>query len=227
VFGCPGACLLLDAANQVSQIDFLTDWNNAYGIATVDGNFTGVTPVSPGTTAPGSKRTLATAAAASGLLPSPLRIQEWNIQKSQGGGFNAALNRVHDVLDANAIMVIDGNWNATDDAGNINVGNLDVIGNGGSATGYVLRIRLRNNIQAFGPNYSTVPASGVNIRNPYGRDCLVWIAALNGSTVTQVAINTGAITLANASAPVLVPAQALYSVNWSGGSAPTACWQAI
>jgi hypothetical protein len=124
-------------------------------------------------------------------------------------------------------MVIDGNWNATDDADNINVGNLDIIGNGGSATGYVLRIRLRNNIQAFGPNYVTVPASGVNTRNPYGRDCLVWIAALNGSTVTQVAINTGAVTLANAAAPVLVPAQALYSITWSGGSAPTACWQAI
>lgn len=223
VFGATGAALLVDAASQINRIDYLTDWNNAYGIGTITGAFADNTVISPttgATAAPGSKGTLSAT-----KLAARLSVGSWQIQTSQGGGMPASTQRVHDGMDANVICAVDCPvWASVTDGGTVNHV-PDIVGFGGTNTGILTMWHVKDNNHVLGPNYQTAPTSGTVIRNPVGRDCLVSIQATNGATITAVNVN-GNVQSATTTYPVILPANGNYSITYTG-TAPELAFMCI
>jgi hypothetical protein len=210
VFFSAGAALYVDAGNQPSRIEFLTDWNNAYGIATTSPS--SATPISPTATATGSGNTNAA------IPPSPIDIGTWEVQTSQGGSAPAATQRVYDKMDANDLVTVDClSWASTTDAPASNPAPV-ILSIGASTTGRALTTRIQNkNHLTSGGLSPSMPASGTAIRNPYGRNALAQIV---GGTVSAVTVNDGATGVTTFA---LVPMNASMILTYS--VAPTWKWQ--
>jgi hypothetical protein len=222
VFGT--ACALLcDVTGQTSRIDYLTDWNNAYGVGAISGTFANNTIVSPGSgyqtgTAPGSKYAMSQYSPAAAI-----DLGTWQVQTSQGGGSRPL--RVYDGLDANNLIQIDcPAWASKTDGGSVNLV-PSVIGFGGTATGILTTWRVQSKASACGPSYQTAPATTVVARNPVGRDCLLSIQATNSATITAFKVN-GNVQSATATYPVMLPANGNYSLTYTG-TAPELCFMPI
>lgn len=208
VFFTAGAALYLDGANQATRIDYLIDWNNAYGIATTNPG-SGAAPIAPTSTAVSS--------GFSGPA-TPVDIGNWEVQTSQGGAAAAATQRVYDVMDPNTLTYVDcPSWVSTTDGNAYNPAPI-ILGAGSSTTGRApyqrIITKLQNNASGLAP---ALPATGVAIRNPYGRNALVEIV---GGTVSSVTVNDGATGFTTV---VLVPANGTIIVNYT--AAPSWKWQ--
>jgi hypothetical protein len=203
VFFTAGAALSVDASQQVSRIGFLTDWNNAYGIATQYPSQ--AAPVSPASTAAASRSTSSNATA--------VEIGTWNIQISQNGGAPASTRRVYDVMDANNLIPIDANWTSADDAGNAQFAPV-ILGSGGFTTGAAFKKRIKSKLTTTGA-YGTVttPASGTNTRNPYGRDGFLFTS---GGSITQINVNGNGNVAWTGSYPFPIPANASFNITYTG-----------
>lgn len=199
-FALTGASINLDTSGQLSQIDHLTEWDCAYGIATCSPN--SATPVSPSSSF--------SASGYSGTITSMLKIGAWNIQQS-GAVPPAALDRVADLLDANDMIPVDAEVNVNK-AGVLQVGGLTLIGSNG-ATGGMTHTRIRDKLRTPVPHTFPLPASGTAIRNPFFRDGCILAA---GGTFSAVTVDNTALPFTT-----IIPLRANGTVTFTYTGTPT------
>lgn len=197
-FALTGAVLNLDMAIQTCRINHLTDWDNAYGIASCSPS--SATPVSPSSPFAGSGYT--------GAIAAPVEIGTWNIQQS-GSAPPVALDRVADLLDVNDICSINAVANVCK-AGAVQVGALTLIGVGGTAVGAVSRTRIIDKFRSPAPHQVVLPASGVTARNPFFRDGVILSA---GGTFSAAAVDGQVLPFTTI---IPIRANGTYNVTYAG-----------
>jgi hypothetical protein len=206
-FFLSGACIGVDSSQQVSQIGYFTDWNNAYGIA--DFTPASATPISPTSPYAASQTT-------SALPATPITIVDWDQQRTAEGDTDAPA-RVYDLMDANQLVAVDALWTSKDGS-TVRLSPV-ILGAGASLTGQHYRARIKNKLAVAGDSTDPAfPATGVAIRNPYARDAFVKII---GGDVSGVRVNSADDVLI-AGNGVVVPANGVITVFYIG--TPTWHW---
>lgn len=116
------------------------------------------------------------------------------------------------------INLISGAISGVTITGNNLANNLTAgIANGSTGTDIFITDNIGFNDQAFGV-VPSMPASTVNLVNPYGRDMLLYIT---GGTVTAIKVDTLTIAV---NTPIVFPLKATHEVSITYSSAPSWTW---